>query len=461
MQPGAKRRARTNGVAPGSIWDTRIKMDEMEGGIKVFNGESEEDNNNTTNADGEEEEGAKVFTRLRRDQSDGTGSKAGRRKRRNWKTPDKNPVELMKEEEEEEVEGEVKDFDDKEIDLPKPKVFEVVEKKLNQVIEPKSIEVQEEKKIHPVMGRSEAELDPMKSQQIEVEDETVDNGGSEAAKAMQSIVDLVMWRDISKSAFVFGFGTFILFSSSYTKDLEVSLLSAIAYLGLVYLALIFLYKSVFGRGALNVEERDERYIIGEEEAISTLRFLLPYVNELLIKIKAFFSGDPATTMKMAVLLFLVAKCGSSITVWTLAKLAFLGIFTIPKILSSYSLQPAKYGKIWVERFRDGWGSCPQKKAVAALIFILIWSVFSTVARIWAVFMLIVAVKLYQQCTTIERNLKDHQQQQELEKTALEEQEKEQEHSSNAGLLKSAGKRPHHQQKGAGPKREMIKVKKLT
>jgi hypothetical protein len=33
-------------------------------------------------------------------------------------------------------------------------------------------------------------------------------------------VDLVMWRDVSKSAFVFGFGTFLLISCSYAKDLN-------------------------------------------------------------------------------------------------------------------------------------------------------------------------------------------------------------------------------------------------
>jgi hypothetical protein len=33
-------------------------------------------------------------------------------------------------------------------------------------------------------------------------------------------VDLVMWRDVSKSAFVFGLGTFMLVSSSHAKDLN-------------------------------------------------------------------------------------------------------------------------------------------------------------------------------------------------------------------------------------------------
>lgn len=47
-------------------------------------------------------------------------------------------------------------------------------------------------------------------------------------------------------------------------------------------------------------EYDESYMVGEEEAIWLLRLLLPYINELLLKIRALFSGDPATTMKARV-----------------------------------------------------------------------------------------------------------------------------------------------------------------
>lgn len=101
-------------------------------------------------------------------------------------------------------------------------------------------------------------------------------------------------------------------------------------------------------------ELDESYMVGEEEAIWLLRLLLPYINELLLKIRALFSGDPATTMKarvwlpcsvflatcflttqpmqlsntgkfmslwqLAVLLFVMARCGNSITIWTLSRL---------------------------------------------------------------------------------------------------------------------------------------------
>lgn len=39
-------------------------------------------------------------------------------------------------------------------------------------------------------------------------------------------------------------------------------------------------------------------MLGEEEAVRLVRLLLPYVNELLVNLKALFSGDPVTTMKV-------------------------------------------------------------------------------------------------------------------------------------------------------------------
>ncbi|KAJ6813150.1 reticulon-like protein B21 isoform X1 [Iris pallida] len=69
-------------------------------------------------------------------------------------------------------------------------------------------------------------------------------------------------------------------SSSYATDLNFSLISAMSYLGLVYLAMIFLYKSILRSGSREFDVRAERCMIGEEEAIWMLRFLLPYINEV-------------------------------------------------------------------------------------------------------------------------------------------------------------------------------------
>lgn len=82
MQGSSRRRSitRNAGVASGSVWETRMKMDQVKGGIKVFNGDNGNDNR--------DEEGMKVYQRLVRNQSD--PSSMGNRKRRNWKQPEKH-----------------------------------------------------------------------------------------------------------------------------------------------------------------------------------------------------------------------------------------------------------------------------------------------------------------------------------------------------------------------------------
>ncbi|GMP35724.1 hypothetical protein CsSME_00008068 [Camellia sinensis var. sinensis] len=184
-------------------------------------------------------------------------------------------------------------------------------------------------------------------------------------QSLVGVIDLVMWRDASKSAFVFGLGTFIIISSSYTKDLNISLISVVSYLGLVYLAAIFFFRSI---------------------------------------ICSPFFWRSSDHNELAVLLFVLARCGNSITIWKMAKLGFFGVFTVPKICSSYSAQLTACGTFWIRRFRDAWESCSHKKAVAFGIFTLGWNLSSVVARIWAVFMLFVAFRYYHQSVMREDDL---------------------------------------------------------
>ncbi|VAH75315.1 unnamed protein product [Triticum turgidum subsp. durum] len=509
--------------AAASVWETRMEMDEVKGGVKVF----------SEGADDADEEGMRVYSRLRRNQSDGGGAGAGAgtaaaaKKRRNWKasepvtaigelrksrsdaastgavakravarvtTPEKklaaevkevvvveveqaplpqpkNIEEEAEEEEEEEweeeleaeeEEKEVLDQDQTAIDedetdqatAPNQADEQDLAPPTKRAIRPVAAPIEDERALNPEPTKLAAavNLRAMNPEPMTRSEEETDSGGnsqdgpragknfsreesfagnpppfpearacrryspeeeeyeeiqgrpsalSASNRRMQNIVDLVMWRDVSKSAFVFGFGTFSLISCSYAKDLNFNTITAASYLGLVYLGLRFLCKSLLNRGE-SVECDDEtnngrsHYLVGEEDAVWLLRLVLPYVNEVLLNLRSLFSGEPATTMKLALLLFAMARCGNFVTLWTLAKLVFFGIFTIPKVCSSYSTQLARYGKFWLERFRDAWESCSHKKAVVAAVFTLVWNVSSTVARVWAVFMLVVAMKCYQQ-----------------------------------------------------------------
>ncbi|CAL1358776.1 unnamed protein product [Linum trigynum] len=320
-------------------------------------------------------------------------------------------------EEETDVEIEKKSFDVKEINVqehekPKEKKFE--EKKI-PIPEQKPTKGVVHRQFHnrapppapptvnkqtpPVMRRAAAYQNFTKPTPTPAPSPAQPRSYPRRQSKLQNLVDLVMWRDVSRSAFVFGIGTFTIISSSYTQDLNISFISVMSYLGLVYLAAIFLYRTLISRGIVEGDDGYEdtgSYVVGEGEAICVVKLVLPYLNECLLRIKALFSGDPSTTMKLAVLLFVLARCGGYITVWKMAKLGFFGVFILPKVCSSYSSQLTSYAKFWIRRFRDAWEKCTHKKAVALGIFTLVWNMSSIVARVWAVFMMFVAVRYYQQ-----------------------------------------------------------------
>ena len=51
------------------------------------------------------------------------------------------------------------------------------------------------------------------------------------------------------------------------------------------------------RRAVDVGESSE-CVVEEEEVMWILKLILPLINEFLLKIRALFSGDPSTTMKV-------------------------------------------------------------------------------------------------------------------------------------------------------------------
>ncbi|CAA7408078.1 unnamed protein product [Spirodela intermedia] len=403
----------------GSIWETRMKLDEVKGGIKVFTEEESREGD-------EDEGGVRVYNlRLRRNQSEGGGG--DRRKRKNWsppevgnvgageKSPSSNRLRKTqsllpnspKIEEEKAVEGGLsnaaqgkeieiemeerrRSFDDKEM---------VVAGKKNDQICDKSVSSNADEKMPDAAERKQAvdlgveRSSPEAAASLDV----IPAPASPLPLAIEAPPERSPPKVIEMRPPVMDEGFYETMTEAEHRMQSIGVLvSAISYLGLIYLAAIFFFNSILRRGTADSEEKDRSCMLGEEDAIRVVRLLLPYVNELLINLKALFSGDPATTMKLALMLFFLARCGGTITCWTMAKMAFFGVFTIPKICSSYSVQLARFGKFWLERVKDAWESCQHKKAVATGVFTLTWNLSSAVARMWAVFMLMVAVRLYQQ-----------------------------------------------------------------
>ncbi|KAK4757565.1 hypothetical protein SAY87_018866 [Trapa incisa] len=198
---------------------------------------------------------------------------------------------------------------------------------------------------------------------------------------LQNLSDLVMWRCLPKTAIVFGLGALIIISSSWMSDADICFISAISYLGLACLSTIFLYRSIISRNLVDIADTS-RSDLGEEEAHCLTKLALPYLNGFVRQLRALIYGEPTITLKLAVVLFVLARCGSLVTMWNMIKLGFLAAFTIPKLWSLYSTQLTVQGKYWVQASQRTWDSCPQK-AVAAVVLVLVMGFSSSITRIWA------------------------------------------------------------------------------
>ncbi|KAI3944291.1 hypothetical protein MKW92_019867 [Papaver armeniacum] len=112
-------------------------------------------------------------------------------------------------------------------------------------------------------------------------------GLAETQNKYQSIVDIVMWRNIKISSLVFGIGNLILLSHIVTKDINFSFISAISYTNLICIAVIFLYKAILNREPINLDDSNIIHSVGEEEeeeAVCLVKVVLPWINKFILDI---------------------------------------------------------------------------------------------------------------------------------------------------------------------------------
>ncbi|XP_022143230.1 reticulon-like protein B21 isoform X2 [Momordica charantia] len=369
----SRRRAAARGsVVAGSVWESRIRFDEVRGGIRVFNGD---DGNGECGVPAavpggvgggarrktwKSEEGFNsiLIAEEKPDESPSSGDEQNRkspilaRKLRSNGSPPIKPIQVSGERTEknsarkktdqtrksaggtrpangigknspEKNFEEFNECKEKLISSAPQLFFDAHEKEEEAEIEKKSFDVKEINL--PERKKIAAETFPGNKQKL------------------QTLMDLIMWRDFSRSALVFGAGNFIIILSFFIKDINISFISVISHLGLLFLAAIFLHRSIFGRRK-EIGGVDENYVVGEEEMIRFAKRLVPCVNELLQNLKALFRGDPSATMKLAVLLFVLAKWGKFITLWNVVKCGFFALFTLPKLIT-HELHTAEYNKL--------------------------------------------------------------------------------------------------------------------
>ncbi|XP_051204056.1 reticulon-like protein B18 isoform X1 [Lolium perenne] len=210
----------------------------------------------------------------------------------------------------------------------------------------------------------------------------------------ERIVELVMWKDVAKSALWFGLGSMFFFSCSFSREITFSPISAFCHLGVMILGVAFLKDSV--PQSSQPLETGRNFRLTEEDLLRTARAVLPFANSLISTAQVIFSGNPSMTLKVLPVLLFGAKYGSLVTLWRLLATGFFSSFTLPKLYMCYSTQIHRTVENVRDRALEAWKSCPRKKLVAGTAVTMCWNLFSIKTRFVAAFISVVILRYNRQ-----------------------------------------------------------------
>uniref|UniRef100_A0ACD6ANZ3 Uncharacterized protein n=1 Tax=Avena sativa TaxID=4498 RepID=A0ACD6ANZ3_AVESA len=202
----------------------------------------------------------------------------------------------------------------------------------------------------------------------------------------ERIVELVLWKDVAKSALWFGLGSMFFFSCSFSREITFSPISAFCHLGVMILGLAFFKDSVPQRQPVEVET-GRNFQLTEEDVLRAAGAVLPVANSMISTAQVIFSGNPSMTLKVLPVLLFGAKYGSLVTLWRLLATGFFSSFTLPKLYMCYSTQIHRIVDSFRDRVLEAWKSCPRKKLVAGTAVTMCWNLFSIKTRFVAVVIL--------------------------------------------------------------------------
>ncbi|KAM3191709.1 hypothetical protein ACQJBY_069147 [Aegilops geniculata] len=112
----------------------------------------------------------------------------------------------------------------------------------------------------------------------------------------ERVVDLVMWKNVGRSAFWFGSGSMLFVSSSFSRDVNFSPIKILCHFGVVTLVLAFFKDSIPQR---QNTEQVRSFQLTEEDVLRVGRAVLPIANSLISMSRVIFSGDPSMTLKVS------------------------------------------------------------------------------------------------------------------------------------------------------------------
>uniref|UniRef100_A0A0L8HVD6 Reticulon-like protein n=1 Tax=Octopus bimaculoides TaxID=37653 RepID=A0A0L8HVD6_OCTBM len=164
---------------------------------------------------------------------------------------------------------------------------------------------------------------------------------------MSTVLDLIYWRDVKKTAVVFGSMLFILLSLAIY-----SVLTVIAYLSLAILAVTLsfrVYKNIMqavqksGDGHPFKEYLECDIELNDQKTQKVVKLILKHTNATVQELRRLFLiEDLVDSLKFGLLLWVLTYIGSWFNGMTIIINSVVIIFTLPKIYETYKVQIDNY-----------------------------------------------------------------------------------------------------------------------
>jgi len=161
------------------------------------------------------------------------------------------------------------------------------------------------------------------------------------------VLDLIYWRDPKKSGIVFGITLALLICLA-----TFNIISVASYLGLIVLGAAFSYRAYNGIMATvqKTEQKnpfqpflEQNLDLPQDRVHEQVDVVLKHTKDLVHQLRRlFFVEDFCDTLKFALLLWALTYVGAYFSGMALIILAFVGLFTLPKVYELYQPQIDHY-----------------------------------------------------------------------------------------------------------------------
>ena len=156
-----------------------------------------------------------------------------------------------------------------------------------------------------------------------------------------AVMDLLMWKDVTKSGIAFGTATFLYLLFELSGWTTVAILANAALLAIIGTFVWSTVSQVLGKSALPIPEPNPEAV--DKFFVQVCDQGKTFTNEAVGTLYRLAKGqEPALSIKAAFVCYIVAKIGGLFNLLTLAYIIVFSLFTMPKVYDMYKEEIDKF-----------------------------------------------------------------------------------------------------------------------